>query len=85
LEVKLEPGVEAKSIRVDAFITEAIDLTNDTGKVLLYGLTLSNIAFVPWPMRPEKRQKRPGLKKRGSNGWIGKAKWRGRALMPLRA
>ena len=35
VEVKLEPGVDAKSIRVDTFITEAIDLTDDTGKVLL--------------------------------------------------
>ncbi len=35
VEVKLESGVEAKTIRVGAFITEAIDLTNDTGKVLL--------------------------------------------------
>ena len=35
VEVKLEPGVEAKPIRVDAFITEAIDLTDDTVKVLL--------------------------------------------------
>ncbi len=33
--MKLERGVEAKPIRVAAFITEAIDLTDDTVKVLL--------------------------------------------------
>ncbi len=35
VEVKLETDVEVKPIRVDAFITEAIDLTDDTAKVLL--------------------------------------------------
>jgi tellurite methyltransferase len=35
VEVKLEPVTGAKPIRVDAFITEAIDLTDDTSKVLL--------------------------------------------------
>jgi SAM-dependent methyltransferase len=35
VEVNLEPGVEAKPIRVAAFITETTDLTDDTDKVLL--------------------------------------------------
>ncbi len=35
VEVKIEPDVEAKPIRVAAFITETTDLTDDTDKVLL--------------------------------------------------